>query len=219
MWQLYGQEFFSLAVIHFLAVILPGPDFLITLQQSLKYGRKHGVITALGIGAGISVHVLYTLIGVAILFQTHAWLMASLQLLAAAYLCYLARHCLASSTAPNTATLATATPSRVPSWQRSFLTGFFCNALNPKATIFFLAIFSSIVSPQTPLNIQIAYGAWMCSINALWFIVVSYIFTQQQIRQKFLAYSCYIERIMGGLLMLIALRIGYVALQSLCGTG
>ncbi|MFX8401191.1 LysE family translocator, partial [Acinetobacter baumannii] len=31
MWQLYGHEFLTLALIHFMAVILPGPDFVITV--------------------------------------------------------------------------------------------------------------------------------------------------------------------------------------------
>ncbi|HFF4865749.1 TPA: LysE family translocator, partial [Acinetobacter baumannii] len=56
MWQMYGHEFLTLALIHFMAVILPGPDFVITVRQSVRYGYLIGCLTAIGIGVGISVH-------------------------------------------------------------------------------------------------------------------------------------------------------------------
>ena len=59
----YLGEFLALATIHFLAVVAPGPDFAVTIRQSVRFGRWVGICTALGIGAGISVHVLYTLLG------------------------------------------------------------------------------------------------------------------------------------------------------------
>ncbi|BCQ67846.1 hypothetical protein PEQA60_18360 [Pseudomonas sp. Eqa60] len=59
----YLGEFLALALVHFLAVVAPGPDFAVTIRQSVRFGRMTGVCTALGIGAGISVHVLYTLLG------------------------------------------------------------------------------------------------------------------------------------------------------------
>ncbi|ERO61423.1 hypothetical protein P308_09075 [Pseudomonas piscis] len=60
----YLGEFATLALVHFLAVLAPGPDFAVTIRQSVRFGRLVGTCTALGIGAGISVHVLYTLLGV-----------------------------------------------------------------------------------------------------------------------------------------------------------
>lgn len=59
----YLREFLALAAIHFLAVVAPGPDFAVTIRQSVRFGRHAGIGTAVGIGAGISVHVIYTLLG------------------------------------------------------------------------------------------------------------------------------------------------------------
>ncbi len=63
--QMYGHEFLTLALIHFMAVILPGPDFVITVRQSVRYGYLIGCLTAIGIGVGISVHVFIPLLGLA----------------------------------------------------------------------------------------------------------------------------------------------------------
>ena len=64
MWAQYGSEFLALALVHFLAVLLPGPDFAVTVRHSVRYGHLIGCLTAIGIGSGISIHVLYTLVGV-----------------------------------------------------------------------------------------------------------------------------------------------------------
>lgn len=85
----YMGEFVALALIHFLAVVAPGPDFAVTIRQSVRHGRSAGVGTALGIGAGISVHVVYTLLGVGALMHTTPWLLQVASWLGAAYLLYL----------------------------------------------------------------------------------------------------------------------------------
>lgn len=50
MWMQYSSEFLALALVHFLAVLLPGPDFAITVRNSVRYGYAIGCITAIGIG-------------------------------------------------------------------------------------------------------------------------------------------------------------------------
>ena len=85
----YLGEFLALATIHFLAVVAPGPDFAVTIRQSVRFGRLVGICTALGIGAGISVHVLYTLLGVGALMHTTPWLLTVAKVVGGAYILYL----------------------------------------------------------------------------------------------------------------------------------
>lgn len=206
MWQLYGHEFLTLALIHFLAVILPGPDFVITVRQSVRYGYLIGCLTAIGIGVGISVHVFYTLVGIGFLIQQSAWIMSLIRTAGAAYLIYLGWQCLRSQ--PNTnLEINGQTDSDTPSLFKAFTMGFLTNALNPKATIFFLAIFTTIVSTTTPMKVQVFYGVWMCMVNAIWFMVVSVLFAQPIVRKRFLEFGGYFERVMGVLLIGIALRL------------
>lgn len=213
----FTGEFLSLALIHFLAVVAPGPDFAVTIRQSLVFGRRAGVYTALGIGTGISVHVIYTLFGVGALMHSTRGLLQLAELAGSAYLFYLGlvfiRH--AGTAVPSAPDTAPASTSSVQSPARAFGIGFFTNATNPKATLFFLAVFTTVVSSQTPLLVQAAYGLWMCLVNALWFVVVSLIFTQQSIRTRFLAISALIERLIGGLLLIFALRLLWQLGQSL----
>lgn len=208
----YLQEFLLLATIHFLAVVAPGPDFAVVVQQSISLGRKIGAITALGIGAGISVHVLYTILGFGLIMQTNEMVFTLVKIVSAIYLVYLGFNLIKSNLNKphvNTTNILLNFDSSisVPSVKTAFLKGFITNATNPKATIFFLGIFTTIVSQSTPIYIQFLYGIWMCMVNAIWFIMVAYLFTTQRIRNAFLQKKKWFEIFMGFVLILLALKL------------
>lgn len=204
----YWHEFLGLALIHFLAVLAPGPDFAITIRQSVRFGRRAGIVTALGIGAGISVHVLYTLIGVSALMHTTPWLMTAAKFIGGAYLLYLGVNFLRSKPAAPDALDPDAKPTQAQQRvSRSFWIGFMTNATNPKATLFFLAVFTSVVHASTPLSIQALYGLWMCVVNAAWFVLVCLLFSNQQVRQRFTRSGYWVDRGMGVVLVGFALRL------------
>ena len=94
-----------------------------------------------------------------------------------------------------------------PSWPRAFGLGFFTNATNPKATLFFMAIFTTLVQPTTPLKVQALYGLWMCCVNAGWFMLVAGLFTVRGVRETFLRMGHWLERVMGLVLLLFAARL------------
>lgn len=202
----YLSEFATLALIHFLAVMVPGPDFAVTVSQSVRFGRKIGVITALGIGTGISVHVVYTLLGVGALMHTTPWLMQAARFIGGGYVLYLGWK-LIRAKAAQVEEPSFSESAAVVGYRKAFSTGFFTNATNPKATIFFLAIFTTIVSPSTPLGIQAFYGAWMCLVNASWFSLVALFFSHAKVRSSFLRLGHWFERVMGLVLILFALRL------------
>lgn len=202
----YLGEFLALAVVHFLAVVAPGPDFAVTIRQSVRFGRMTGVCTALGIGAGISVHVLYTLLGVGALMHATPWLLSAAKLLGGAYILYLGVSLLRSK-AKTTVPGDSVQDEPRQTLLRAFATGFLTNATNPKATLFFLAIFTTLVSATTPLSIQALYGAWMCLVNALWFVTVALFFSSARVRLQFMRLGHWFERCMGLILVLFAGRL------------
>ncbi|WP_029532380.1 LysE family translocator [Pseudomonas asplenii] len=209
MYSQYLHEFIALATIHFLAVVAPGPDFAVTIRQSVRFGRLVGLLTAVGIGTGISVHVLYTLLGVGALMHSAPWLLPVAKLIGGGYILYLGINLLRSKPQAATTDIALQ-PADNASRQgllRAFSTGFLTNATNPKATLFFLAIFTTVVSASTPLPIQALYGLWMCGVNALWFILVSLLFSSERVRLAFLKMGHWFERSMGVVLILFAGRL------------
>jgi len=203
----YLAEFLSLALIHFIAVVIPGPDFVITVRQSIQFGRVHGVITAIGIGFGLSIHVIYTLLGVATITHTIPWILQLLKLIGAIYLCYLGITLVKSSNNNGSFTAIKGEKKSEQKFTKAFMLGFFTNVFNPKATLFFLAIMVSIVSVNTPLNIKVYYGIWMCFINAAWFILVSVLFSHGVFRDWFQRNTQTIERASGILLLIFSAQL------------
>ena len=208
MYSNYLSEFLALAMIHFLAVVAPGPDFAVTIRQSVRFGRMIGICTALGIGAGISVHVLYTLLGVGALMHTTPWLLTVAKVVGGAYILYLGVSLLRSK--PKTVAESSNDanePFVEQTILKAFTTGFLTNASNPKATLFFLAIFTTLISATTPLKIQALYGVWMCFVNALWFVIVALFFSSTRVRLLFMRMGHWFERTMGVVLILFAGRL------------
>ena len=201
-------EFTTLAVLHALAVISPGPDFAIVLRQSVVHGRRVALATSAGIGSGIVVHVLYSVLGLGLLLRTSPRVLEVIQIVGAAYLLWLGIQSLRAR--PRSDVAAEASPQVDASGvgvRRAFITGFLTNATNVKATWFFLSVFTVVVSPQTPRWLQGAYGAWMAVTTTLWFSLVSFGFSQPSVRRAFLRRGHWFDRAMGVVLIALAVRL------------
>jgi RhtB (resistance to homoserine/threonine) family protein len=210
----YLSEFFALALVHFLAVVSPGPDFAITVKQSILYGRNTAIITSIGIGIGISIHVFYTLIGLSFIVSSSPLFFEGSKILGAAYLTYLAISLLKSQRKVDSNLNSNLVQKiKTPSARSALWTGILTNATNPKATLFFLSIFTVIISRETPLPIQIGYGVWMCTVNALWFILVSLFFSHEKVRGKFLKFGHWFERGMGVILLGLAAKLAFTTIK------
>ena len=83
------NEWIAVITITTLACISPGPDFAMVSRNGLLLSRRAGVLTAVGIGMGVLVHVCYTLLGLGLVLQQTLWLFSALKLAGAAYLVYL----------------------------------------------------------------------------------------------------------------------------------
>lgn len=209
---MYWTEFFTVALIHLLAVASPGPDFAIVVRESVGFGRRAGMFTALGVGAGIFVHVAYSLLGIGLIVSQSIVLFNALKWLAAAYLLYIGIRALRAKPAdPASAELNLAEGARSP--RAAFVTGFVTNGLNPKATLFFLSLFTVVIDPHTPLLVQAGYGVYLALATALWFCLVALLFSQQRVRTGFARLGHWFDRLMGGVLIALGIKLAFSELR------
>ncbi|ANS42263.1 LysE family transporter [Serratia inhibens] len=192
-------ELLAVVTITLLAVISPGPDFAMVSRNSLLLSRRAGVLTACGIGAGVLIHVSYTLVGVGVLIQQSLWLFTLLKAIGAAYLIYLGismlRHAGAAAAASSHANPAATSDFA------ALKIGFLTNVLNPKTTIFIVSLFMQVVNPQTPLSVQIGYGLFIAVAHVLWFAAVALLFSAPGVNTRLLRLRKGIDRAFGGLLI------------------
>lgn len=199
--QNYWAEFLTVALVHLLAVASPGPDFAVILRQALCQSRRNALLTAAGVGAGILVHVTYSLLGIGLLIQQSLLLFNILKVVGALYLSFIAIQCLRSRTGR---THVAAEPALAQRGLAAFRLGFLTNTLNPKATLFFVSLFSVVISPGTPVALQTAYGIYMALATGLWFALVATFFTLPRVRRGFNRFGHWLDRLMGGVLLLLA---------------
>jgi threonine/homoserine/homoserine lactone efflux protein len=190
-------------VIHFFAVASPGPDFAVVLKQSIQQGRASAISTSVGIGSGILLHVTYSLIGIGLIIKTTPWLLNILLYLAAGYLTWIGISAIRSQ--PNGQTQVAPATDAPKSLFKSFMLGFITNGVNPKATLFFLSVFTVAISSNTLLSHKIIYGLYMAIATAGWFIFLSIVITHKRVRVFYELNGYIFDRIMGIILIVMAL--------------
>ena len=62
-------NWFILIGVMIIGVASPGPDFVVTIRNSIQFQRRAGIMTAMGIAAGIVIHVAYCIMGIATLIS------------------------------------------------------------------------------------------------------------------------------------------------------
>ena len=205
---MYLQEFLTIAIVHLVAVISPGPDFAVVVRHSVRYGRTIAIITSLGIGAAILLHVTYSLVGLSVLIKTTPWLYATFSYAAAGYLLYLAYGALRSGPQKESRKEETAqnAQSRI-SFSKAFGIGFLTNGLNPKATLFFLSLFTAIINADTPFAIKLGYGVYLAVATAVWFCFLSYLLSTSKVAKLIGEKGYWLDRTMGVLLVGLAIKL------------
>ncbi len=204
---MYWAEFLTVALIHLLAVASPGPDFAVVVRESVTHGRRAGTWTALGVGTAIFLHVGYSLLGIGLIVSQSIMLFNALKWLAAAYLIYIGFKALRARPAAAGEAIQVSTVERTP--RAAFVAGFMTNGLNPKATLFFLSLFTVVINPHTPLLVQAGYGVYLAIATGLWFCLVAMLFSQARVRAGFARMGHWFDRTMGAVLIALGVKIAF----------
>ena len=129
--------------------VSPGPDNIFVLMQSVVYGKKYGLATVAGLMTGCIIHTTLVAFGVSAVITNTPAIFYGIKVLGAAYLVYLAYKVFKSSAdiTMNSESLEKKSPTQL------FKTGFLMNVLNPKVTIFFLALFPGFLFSDSLSNV------------------------------------------------------------------
>ena len=196
----YFNEFILIAVAMQMALISPGPDLMVTLKQTINYGKKYAYISSMGIGFGILVHLLYTFLGLELILRVFPQFLTFMKICGALYLIYLG----ISSFKNSAEDIKIVSNQAVEySYKKSFITGFVCNVLNPKATLFFVSIFTTIVDINTPFYIQSVYILYCILATIFWFMLIANILSRKNNMDLLNKYRSTIDKSIGVVLILL----------------
>ena len=206
------HELIAVAVITILAVISPGPDFAMVTRSSYAYGRKAGLLAALGIALGMQIHVCYTVFGIALLITSSPTLFTLMKYAGAAYLIYIGYKSFTNKTPVSLSGEAT---HQAQSSFTAFRTGFLTNALNPKTMLFVVSAYTQVVQPGSPLTVNLGYGFFMSFAHWAWFSLVACFFSSTHLRGVLLSKQQLVDRLIGGILMALGASLTLTSVQHI----
>lgn len=147
-----------------LLTLSPGPDIIYVLVQGMTNGRKHGIVTSLGLVTGIIIHTSLVAFGVSAVIQESPTLFFAIKLLGAIYLFYLA-YKVYSGEANIEISSGNGNKKGLFSLYRR---GLLMNVLNPKVAIFFLAFFPGFLwEPEANTVLQFYILGILFMVQAL----------------------------------------------------
>jgi threonine/homoserine/homoserine lactone efflux protein len=192
-----------------LAIISPGPNFILVVNRSLSRSRAHGVWTSLGVALGSAFYGLCGLLGWIVLLDSYEYLGTVVRFAGGLYLVVLGgqmgvkffRKQAAASTLPASGEESGRRPMLL------LLSGLAINLSNPKARAFYLSLFTVVLAPGSPLLAKVFLNIAIFLISFSWYALVSILISNPRIQPLFASLQMSVQGLLGGLLVFLGLRL------------
>jgi threonine/homoserine/homoserine lactone efflux protein len=211
----------TLATVHFIALMSPGPDFALVVQNATRYGRQTGLYIALGLSFGILLHSILSLTGVSYLVHQQPTLYALVQLAGGSYLFYLGYDALKGTwqTLSSRSTTQEADNDEshllLNNKRQAFSRGFATNILNPKALVFFVSLMSSLVPTSMSLSGKGTALIILWGLSLAWFSFLAWALSTRRMQARVQSMAVYIDGLCGVLFTFIGAGILWQSLTNL----
>jgi threonine/homoserine/homoserine lactone efflux protein len=196
--------FLSVALIHLVAAISPGPAFVLAVRTAATEGFRVAAALALGFGIGAALWAAAALLGLALLFSLVPPLFTALKVVGGLFLLYVAVQMWRHAREP----MPVADPGAAP---RGALAAVRLGALamlaNPKPAVFFGAVFVGLVPVEASGAERAVVIANILWVEAAWYVVVAWAFSRGWARAAYARAKTGLDRAMGGLIGALGARI------------
>lgn len=196
---------FSSEIIYWLSVTLacslgamsPGPSVAVVINYAMSGDRWVGLWCAWGHGIAVGIYAFISAFGLLVVFEKSVLVFSIVQLLGLGILLLLGVKLLTSKTPVISADDRVLSQSR---WQAA-RDGFLIAFVNPKALVFFIAVFSQFLYQGMSVIEKFGLVFIASSVDALWYTLVSLLIIQTTALEKLQKYALIINKLFGGLLI------------------
>lgn len=208
--------FFTVAFAHFLALLSPGPDFVLLVKSAIKNGGRKSIGVAAGIASANAVYISLCLVGVGSILASSIAIMIALKIAGGLFLIYLAFKALKAkkTSYSDLAAISSECEKIETTFIKEMLTGFMSGILNPKNLLFYLSLFTVVLTSDVSFAFKLALGVWMTSMVFVWDVAIIYFLSTNRVRTKFSKAAYYVDKITGAVLGLIGITIVRSALTK-----
>ncbi|TMP39841.1 LysE family translocator [Pseudoalteromonas rubra] len=170
------EHYLALFVAMFLVAVIPGPAVFAITSASVASGYKQGISMTLGLLLADYVFILLAISGLAVVAEVLGGAFVIIKYLCAAYLIWMGVSLLLSK--PDTTPTDTATPCT----HSAILSGFLLTLSNPKAIVFYVALFPTFVAIESMTYVDIL-GIMVCATLAFGSVNLGYVYLGSQARK------------------------------------
>lgn len=188
--------FLTVALVHLIALMSPGPDFFFVSQTAASRSRREAMMGVVGISLGIVVWAGVALMGLHLILQKMAWLHQIIMVGGGIYLCWMGWQLLRSARAQQAQPAAEAQVA-LPKAGRSFIRGFLTNLSNPKAVIYFGSVFSLFVGDSVGAGARWELFLLIVAETFVWFSLVAVVFALPAMRRGYQRLAKWIDGVAG----------------------
>ena len=199
-------EIAGLLAIWLLAIVSPGPAFLVVSQAAIGRSRPTAFGVALGISVGTTIYAALTLWGFTAVVAQVAWLGTALRILGAVYLIYIGLMLFQGAGAE--AAQDAATEAGRDDARSGFSLGMVTALTNPKAIAFYLSLFAVALPPNMPDVAKVALLAAGFGLEIGWYTLVAFALSAGWPRRLYARAKRTIDRVLGAALLLLGVRLG-----------
>jgi len=166
----------------------------------LRFDRTVAIWASAGIATGILFHSFIAITGVTLIISSNPEVFRWLKVLASIYIAYLGYLSIFKSST----SVSDEGKKDNENYFGSFTLGLITNILNPKAILFFITVFTAVVDASTTRLLLGLYGLYMSITTFIWFTGISYIFSNQGLRDRYKQFIPFFEKGIGIVLIIIA---------------
>ncbi|MEQ9880623.1 LysE family transporter [Pectobacterium brasiliense] len=193
------------ATIATLGMLSPGPDFFLVIRNAARYPRAAAMMTAFGVICGVATHMAYCVAGLAVVITTTPWLFNVLKYAGAAYLIWIGIQALFAR-GGSKMDVSNLTQQSV-SLKKAFLQGYLCNLLNPKATLFFLAMFTQVLNIHSGLGEKLWYAMIIWLLSLVWWPLLVVLFQSKPVRRGLAKVQKLVDKLLGTVLIALGIKV------------
>ncbi|MCW7753101.1 LysE family translocator [Desulfobotulus sp. H1] len=202
--------FTTVALAHFLALLSPGPDFVLVVKSAVRNNGKNAVGIAMGIASANAIYIGLCLIGVGAILAASVPVMIVLKIVGGLFLMYLAIQAIRarkSSYSSFESGISPFSASDKTTFFKEFFIGFMSGMLNPKNLLFYLSLFTVVLTSEVGFTFKLALGVWMTAVVFFWDVAIIFFLSKRQIRSKFTKVVYYVDKVTGAILGVIGFTI------------
>jgi len=198
----------TILAVHIFAWFTPGPLFVLIVRNSLVYSRKSGIWTAVGIAIGNFIHITYSVTGITLLISASPITSNLIKFLGVGYLAYLGiKTFLIKVETQKTDTTSNERKDLSP--LQAAKIGFLTNILSPKASLFFVSIFATVMASGSPSWVVIFLWIAMPLNSFIMASIFSVFFTQKKVRAIYEKHQHIVNKVLGVALLVLAGMIAF----------